>query len=88
MDPIVTNDEKVEKNYQLVHKTIKEIDEILDIHDFRMVEGPIHTNFIFDVVIPHKYRMTEKELITEINDRIHTINENFNLVITVDNCYI
>ena len=36
MDPIVTNDEKVEKNYQLVHKAIKEIDEILDIHDFRM----------------------------------------------------
>lgn len=88
MDPIVTNDEKVEKNYQLVHKAIKEIDEILDIHDFRMVEGPVHTNFIFDVVIPHKYRMTEKELISEINDRIHKINENFCLVITVDNCYI
>ena len=88
MDPIVTNDETVEKYYQLVHQKVKEINEELDIHDFRVVEGPIHTNFIFDVVIPYKFSMTEKEFIAEINDRIHIINENFNLVITVDNCYI
>ena len=88
MDPIVTNDEKVEGYYQLVHQKIKEIDEELDIHDFRVVEGPVHSNFIFDVVIPHRFRLTEKELISEINDRIHKINENFCLVITVDNCYI
>ena len=88
MDPIVTNDEKVEQYYQLVHKTIKEIDDELDIHDFRVVEGPIHSNFIFDVVIPHRFRMTEKSLVAEINDRIHKINENFCLVVTVDNCYI
>ena len=88
MDPIVTNDEKVEKYYQLVHKTIKEIDDELDIHDFRVVEGPVHSNFIFDVVIPYRFRMSEKSLIAEINDRIHNTNENFCLVITVDNCYI
>ena len=88
MDPIVTNDEKAEKYYQLVHKTIKEIDDELDIHDFRVVEGPVHSNFIFDVVIPYRFRMSEKSLIAEINDRIHNINENFCLVITVDNCYI
>ena len=88
MDPIVTNDEKVEKYYQLVHKTVKEINDCLDIHDFRVVEGPIHTNFIFDVVIPYKFAMTENELLAEINDRIHIVNENYNLVITVDNCYI
>ena len=88
MDPIVTNDEKVEEYYQLVHKTIKGIDETLTIHDFRVVEGPVHTNFIFDVVMPYRFRLTEKELRSEINDRIHAVNENFCLVITVDNCYI
>ena len=88
MDPIVTNDEKVEKYYQLVHKSVKDIDDQLDIHDFRVVEGPIHTNFIFDVVIPYKFSLSENQFIIEINDRIHKINENFNLVITVDNCYI
>ena len=88
MDPIVTNDEAVEKYYQLVHKSIKEVDEELSMHDFRVVEGPVHTNFIFDIVIPHRFRISEKELISTVNDKIHKINENYCLVITVDNCYI
>lgn len=88
MDPIVTNDEKVESYYQLVHKSLKEIDDSLEMHDFRVVEGPIHTNFIFDIVVPHRFRLSEKELLRDINDRIHQVNENFCLVITVDNCYI
>ena len=88
MDPIVTNDEKIESYYQMVHKSIKDLDEELDIHDFRVVEGPIHTNFIFDVVMPYRFKMDENELICAINDKIHTINENYRLVITVDNCYI
>ncbi len=88
MDPIVTNDEKTEKYYQLVHKTVKDFDSSLSIHDFRVVEGPVHTNFIFDIVIPHNYRLTEKELTEEINRLIHSVNENYLLVITVDNCYI
>ena len=88
MDPIVTNDETVEKHYQVVHKTVKEIDDALDIHDFRVVEGPTHTNLIFDVVIPHRYRLTENELRGEISDRLQEINPQYCLVITVDNCYI
>ena len=88
MDPLVTNDETTEKYYQLVHKTVKDFDNSLSIHDFRVVEGPVHTNFIFDIVIPHGYKLTEKELIAEINNRIHEVNENYFLVITIDNCYI
>lgn len=88
MDPIVTNDETTEKYYQLVHKTVKDFDDSLSIHDFRVVEGPVHTNFIFDIVVPHGYKLTEKELISEINNRIHSVNENYFLVITIDNCYI
>ncbi len=88
MDPIVTNNEVTEKYYQLVHKTIKEFDDTLSMHDFRVVEGPSHTNLIFDVVVPHRYKLTDKELIAEINRRIHEINENYFLVITVDNSYI
>ena len=88
MDPIVTNDETVEKHYQCVHKAVKEIDECLDIHDFRVVEGPTHTNLIFDVVIPHRYRLSDTELKEAISDKMKAINPSYCLVITVDNCYI
>ena len=88
MDPIVTNDEKVEKHFQIVHKTIKDFDPELDIHDFRVVEGPTHTNLIFDVVIPHRYKLTDTELKKEITQRVKAVNQAYCLVITVDNCYI
>ena len=88
MDPIVTNDEKVEKHFQVVHKTIKDFDSELDIHDFRVVEGPTHTNLIFDVVVPHRYKLTDTELKKEITQRVKAVNQFYCLVITVDNCYI
>ena len=88
MDPIVTNDEKVEKHYQIVHKIIKEIDDELDMHDFRVVEGPTHTNLIFDVVIPHRYKMSDTQLKDVISGKVKAVNSSYCLVITVDNCYI
>lgn len=88
MDPIVTNDERVEKHYQIVHKTIKEFDDALEIHDFRVVEGHTHTNLIFDVVIPHRYKLNDKELKQELTKLIQSKNSDYCLVITVDNCYI
>lgn len=88
MDPIVTNDKKVEKHFQLVHKAIKEFDSQLDIHDFRVVEGPTHINLIFDVVVPHRYKLTDTELKSEITKCIKAINSIYCLVITVDNSYI
>lgn len=88
MDPIVTNNETVNKYYEMVHKVIKDIDSELNMHDFRVVEGNTHTNLIFDVVVPFGFRLSEKELIEKINSEIKKINENYYLVITVDNCYI
>ena len=88
MDPIITNDEKVEKHYQIVHKVIKEFDDKLDMHDFRVVEGPTHTNLIFDVVIPHRYKLTSNELKDEIIKHVKAVNSDYCLVITVDNSYI
>ncbi len=88
IDPIVTNDETTEKYYQLVRATVKAFDDTLSIHDFRVVEGPVHTNFIFDVVVPHGYKLSNKELISEIKSQIQAVNVNYFPVITVDNCYI
>ncbi len=88
MDPIVTNDETTEKYYQLVRGAVKSFDDSLSLHDFRVVEGPVHTNFIFDVVVPHGYKLSNSELISEIKCQIQAVNENYFPVITVDNCYI
>lgn len=88
MDPIVTNDETTEKYYELIHKAIKDYDDKLSIHDFRVVEGPTHTNLIFDIVVPYRYKLTDKELMNEATELIHQINGSYFPVITVDHSYI
>ena len=35
-------------------------------HDFRMVKGETHTNFIFDVLAPFNFRLSDEELVKEV----------------------
>ena len=60
----------------------------LSIHDFRVVDGPTHTNLVFDVVVPHGFPIKEDVLIRLINEKINENNSRFRCVITVDNCYV
>lgn len=73
MDPIVTDDEEVLRLRQAVQQIIAGIDEHFSMHDFRMVEGPTHTNLIFDVVIPYDCKYTEIEVIKKIKEEIHKL---------------
>ena len=58
-------------------------------HDFRMVEGPTHTNLIFDLVVPHKYPFTKGQIKELISDKISTeIGENYYAVMTVENSFV
>ena len=43
-----------------VRKILKNMDVQLSMHDFRVVEGTTHTNLIFDIVVPFKYKMSSK----------------------------
>lgn len=86
-DPIETDNEVVNQNKNELIKTIKDIDENLSIHDFRLVSGPNHTNLIFDVVLPYESKMTEKEITDVIKSKVKESKPNFNCVITVDRNY-
>ena len=62
MDPVVTDDGVTEETRQRVQTLIHCIDDAIDIHDFRMVAGPTHTNLIFDAVVPFGFRLTDQEV--------------------------
>ncbi len=84
MDPIVTDDERVGKLRELVRGTVREIDERLDIHDFRFVEGVTHTNLIFDIEIPFELSMTNAEIEAAVKEKVSLLGENYFSVITLD----
>lgn len=82
MDPVITQDPKVDLLKADVTTILAEIDPIISMHDFRIVSGPSHTNLIFDIVLPYKYPMSEREVLKLIDAKImeHYGSEYFTVV--------
>lgn len=88
LDPIITNDHEINQLRCMTGKIIREIDDRLSMHDFRVVKGETHTNLIFDVVIPVAYELKSSELVKKIEKEIQLKNENYYAVVTVDKSYV
>ena len=84
MDPIVTNDPVINQMRTQMQAAVKTIDERLDLHDFRMVKGPTHFNFIFDVVVPFEIKLDEADLKHRIEALAKEIDETYCTVVTID----
>lgn len=87
MDPIIVDDERINTLRQMTSDIVKEIDPELSIHDFRVVEGPTHTNLIFDILLTHTHKDTHEEIINKINEKLSKIDERFFTVITIDHSF-
>jgi cation diffusion facilitator family transporter len=84
MDPIAVNDEKTVKLRKMVTDIAKGLDERLTIHDFRITDGPLRTNLIFDVVLPFDLKMSDREAVEYISQKIKAVDEKYFAVIQVD----
>ena len=84
MDPIVTNDEEVNALREMAHSKVKEIDERLDIHDFRFVRGVTHSNLIFDISVPFEVKMSDAEIQKLVLSKIQEYDASFLIVTNVD----
>lgn len=89
MDPIVTSDEHVSELKATVISIVKGIDEVITIHDFRVVTGPTHTNLIFDVLVPFKFYISDDELTMMIQNKVRErLGNNYYVVMKVDKAYV
>ena len=88
MDPIVTDNEEVNRLHDRVLELAKSLDSSLNIHDFRMVEGPTHTNLIFDVAVPYECKMTDVEVSNTLKKGVRELfGGQYFAVIQVDRVY-
>ena len=88
MDPIEADNTEVSQMRAAVAETLKELDDVISIHDFRMVPGPTHTNLIFDAVVPANYEKSDEELAASIRQHIHQAWPDRYAVVTIDHSYI
>lgn len=87
MDPIATNDQRVTQARAEVLGLAQSIDPAMTIHDFRMTEGPSHTNLIFDVVVPHGCALSDEEVRRELGRLAREKDPRYITVVQVDHDY-
>jgi len=87
MDPIDTRSEAINELKPFIKKYLLSCDERLSFHDLRIVTGKTHTNVIFDIVVPVKFKDSAKVL-KGLKKEIKTINPTYNCVINVDCDYL
>lgn len=88
MDPILTDDEQTREYRDIVLQVLAKMEGDLQIHDFRIVKGPTHTNLIFDVVTPFDYVLSDTALKEQIQERLQQKDASLFAVVRVDKGYI
>ena len=87
MDPVDLRDEVTARARADVAEMVKAIDERISIHDFRLVPGTTHTNYIFDAVLPINYKLSDEEAKKRIESEIERSFPNCYGVVNIDRDY-
>ena len=88
MDPVLVGDPRTDQLRALTEEKVKGIDPSITIHDFRITSGPLHTNLIFDAVVPYACPLDESQLRKEIAKRLKEVDENYYAVVNIDRPYV
>lgn len=88
LDPIITDNGRLNGYRQEMERELARVDPILSMHDFRVVEGKTHVNFIFDVAVPPRFRLTDDALRTTIGQRVsERFGQEYYCIISLDRSY-
>ena len=87
-DPVSTTNPLAIKMREFLHDNVKTICECLSVHDVRVVEGTVRNIAIFDCVLPYNSKLSEKELISKLDELVKSCDPSFDIVVTIDRSYI
>lgn len=88
MDPVSPDGTKTAHMRDELAEAAKSIDPRLSIHDFRIVDGPTHTNVIFDAVLPNDSKLTEEEAVAQLAALVHSLWQNSHPKVHIDRPFV
>lgn len=88
MDPIVVNDDECNRLREQVAALLQGIDPQLSMHDFRMVRGVTHTNLIFDILAPYRFRLSDSQITQQVQTAVRGLGPQYFAVIRIDKGYL
>ena len=85
-DPVITDDPELQRLKAEATRLLRQQDERLSLHDFRMVQGRRHMNLVFDVALPNDLQKKQQQIRQYVED---SLNEEgpmiYHVIITFDN---
>ena len=88
MDPVSPDGTKTAHMRDELAEAAKSIDPRLSIHDFRIVDGPTHTNVIFDAVLPNDSKLTEEEAVAQLEALVPSLWQNSHPKVHIDRPFV
>lgn len=87
MDPVVADDSVMHAKESVIN-AVHSVHPSLTIHDFRMVKGPSHTNYIFDVVVPYETKLDAEQVRCDIENAVRKLPGNCFAVVEIDSEFV
>ena len=84
MDPVVTDDPYTNEVKEMLLPVLTSCEDIINIHDFRIVKGPTHVNIVFDAVINPNTSKSEQEIKNNLEEIVTSVDSKFVPVLTLD----
>lgn len=84
IDPVDIDDEETTELFGAVKKVVKGIDEGLSIHDFRVVKNHAGNTLIFDLAVPYKFRLSDRQIREMTVGGINAIDKNAVLIVSIE----
>lgn len=89
MDPVDTKDTLVNVLKEKVKNIVVEFNPEFNIHDFRIVRGPGHTNMVFDVLVPSEFVMSHEEIKNTISNLVkEKLGPEYRCVMNIDHPFV
>ena len=87
MDPVVMDESTIALRDQ-IEELAKTIDPSLSIHDFRITAGPLHTNLLFDLLIPYQCPLPPDVVRACLTQEIKNLSDRYFPVFHIDRSFV
>lgn len=84
IDPVDLNDSESALLCKKVNEIVRNIDQSLSIHDFRVLKDKGEKSVVFDLALPYKFKYSDIDIRNMVSSAISEIDEKANIIINVE----
>ena len=84
IDPVLLNDELLQKINSKLKVIIKKISDQLSYHELKIINKKKRINICFDLQVPYDFELNNKEIYDAINKELRAIDDNYRASINFD----